>query len=105
MKKIKKGDEVIICCGKDKGKRGVVLRYETDSYVVIQGLNKTKKHVKPNPSKGIVGGISEFEKPIHVSNVSIYNPITKKADRVGYRFNDNNIKIRIFKSNNDLIGA
>ncbi|MDV6344525.1 MULTISPECIES: 50S ribosomal protein L24 [unclassified Nitrosomonas] len=102
MKKIKKGDEIIIRCGKDKGKRGTVLRYETDNYIVIQGLNKIKKHVKPNPAKGTVGGITELEKPIHISNVSIYNPVTKKADRVGIRLSDNK-KLRIFKSNKEEI--
>lgn len=102
MKKIKKGDEIIVRCGKDKGKRGTVLRYVTDNYIVIQGLNMLKKHVKPNPTKGTVGGITEFEKPIHISNVSIYNPTTKKADRVGIRLGDNN-KSRIFKSNKEQI--
>ncbi len=102
MKKIKKGDEIVIRCGKDKGKRGTVLRYVTDNYIVIQGLNMIKKHVKPNPAKGIVGGITEFEKPIHISNVAIYNPITKKADRVCIRLSDNN-KLRIFKSNKEQI--
>lgn len=104
MKKIKKGDEIIIRCGKDKGKRGTVLRYETDNYIVIQGLNKIRKHVKPNPTKNIVGGITEFEKPIHVSNVAIYNPVTKKADRVGIKLSDNK-KLRIFKSNKEEISA
>ncbi|AKH39071.1 MULTISPECIES: 50S ribosomal protein L24 [Nitrosomonas] len=102
MKKIKKGDEIIVRCGKDKGKRGTVLRYVTDNYIVIQGLNMFKKHVKPNPTKGTVGGITEFEKPIHISNVSIYNPTTKKADRVGIRLDDNN-KSRIFKSNKEQV--
>ena len=104
MKKIRKGDEVIICCGKDKGKRGTVLRYESDNYLIIQGLNKTKKHVKPNPTKGIVGSIAEIEKAIHISNVAIYNPETKKADRVGFSFNDDKSKIRIFKSNGAQVG-
>ena len=104
MKKIKKGDEIIIRCGKDKGKRGTVLRYVTDNYIVVQGLNMLKKHVKPNPTKGIVGGITEFEKPIHISNVSIFNPTTKKADRVGIRLSDNN-KLRIFKSNKEQISV
>ncbi|SFM33384.1 50S ribosomal protein L24 [Nitrosomonas communis] len=104
MKKIKKGDEIIVRCGKDKGKRGTVLRYVTDNYIVVQGLNMLKKHVKPNPTKGIVGGITEFEKPIHISNVSIFNPTTKKADRVGIRLSDNN-KLRIFKSNKEQISV
>lgn len=104
MKKIRKGDEIIICCGKDKGKRGTVMHYDGDDYVVIQGLNKTKKHVKPNPTKGIVGSIAEIEKAIHISNVAIYNPETKKADRVGFVYSDDNSKIRIFKSNGARIG-
>ena len=105
MKKIRKGDQVIIRCGKDKGKRGIVLRYETDNYVVIQGLNKLKKHVKPNPAKNVLGGITEFENAVHVSNISIYNPVTKEADRIGFRFGDDGAKVRIFKSNNEQIGA
>jgi len=82
MRKIKKGDDIVITSGKDKGKRGIVLRFETDNYAVIQGLNKIKKHVKPNPTKSTVGGITEIEKPIHISNIAIYNITLKMADRV-----------------------
>lgn len=105
MKKIKKGDDIVITCGKDKGKKGVVLRFSADNYVVIQGLNKIKKHVKPNPNKGTVGGITEIEKPIHISNIAIYNPTSKKPDRVGFKINDSNTKVRFYKSDNELIGA
>lgn len=105
MRKIRKGDDIVITCGKDKGKRGVVLRFETDNYVVIQGLNKVKKHVKPNPAKGTVGAIAEMEKAIHISNVSIYNSARKMADRVGFRLSDDNSKVRFYKSDNELIGT
>lgn len=105
MRKIKKGDDVVITCGKDKGKRGVVSHFETDNYIVIKGLNKIKKHVKPNPAKGTVGGITEIEKAVHISNVSIYNAATKMPDRVGFRLNDDKSKVRFYKSDNELIGS
>lgn len=105
MKKFKKGDDIVITCGKDRGKRAVVLRYSGEDYVVIQGLNKIKKHVKPNPNKGTVGGITEIEKPIHISNIAIYNPTSKKPDRVGFKFDDSNTKVRIYKSDKELIGT
>lgn len=104
MKKIKKGDDVIVISGKDKGKRGVVQRVDSLNYVVVQGLNKIKKHVKPNPTKGTVGGIREIEKPIHVSNIAIYNAASKKADRVGFRLSDGN-KVRYYKSNSEPINT
>jgi large subunit ribosomal protein L24 len=82
MRKIKKGDDVIIITGKDKGKRGTVLRMVGTDLVVIEGANKVKKHQRPNPNKGAAGGIVEMEKPIQISNVAIFNPATQKADRV-----------------------
>ena len=105
MRKIKKGDDVIIISGKDKGKRGTVLRMIDSDLVVIEGVNKVKKHQRPNPNKGSTGGIVEMEKPIHVSNVAIYNPSTQKPDRVGFKILDDKRKVRCFKSNGQLLDA
>jgi len=105
MRKIKKGDDVIIISGKDKGKRGTVLRMVDSDLVVIEGVNKVKKHQRPNPNKGSTGGIVEMEKPIHVSNVAIYNPSTQKPDRVGFKILDDKRKVRCFKSNGQLLDA
>ncbi len=105
MRKIKKGDDVIVIAGKDKGKRGSVMRVVGDDGLVVQGVNKVKKHQKPNPAKGLDGGITELEMPLHLSNVAIFNFSTKKADRVGFKINDKNQKIRIFKSNGQEIDA
>ncbi len=103
MQKLKKGDDVIIIAGKDKGKRGTVLRIERIDYLIIQGINIVKKHQKPNPTNGSVGGIIGKEMPIHVSNVAIYNFNSKKPDRVGFKLTSENNKVRIFKSSGDLI--
>ncbi|TDI77042.1 MAG: 50S ribosomal protein L24 [Betaproteobacteria bacterium] len=103
MKKIKKGDDVIVITGKDKGKRGTVLRVENASLVVVEGINKVKKHTKPDPNKGVTGGIIEMEKPIQVSNVAIFNSATKKADRVGFKTLEDKRKVRYFKSNGELV--
>lgn len=103
MQKLRKGDDVIIITGKDKGKRGTVLRVEKGDYLIVQGINIVKKHQKPNPANGISGGIIGKEMPIHVSNVAIYNFNSKKPDRVGFKFNLDNNKVRIFKSSGDLI--
>jgi large subunit ribosomal protein L24 len=105
MKKIRKGDDVIVITGKDKGKRSTVIKFETDERVVVQDVNKIKKHVKPNPNKGITGGIIEMEKPIHVSNIAIYNFSAKKADRVGFKVNESGSKVRFFKSDGNLIDS
>ncbi|MBK7353340.1 MAG: 50S ribosomal protein L24 [Nitrosomonas sp.] len=103
MKKIRCGDEVIILTGRDKGKIATVKQFESDDQVFVQGVNIVKKHVKPDPNKGIVGGIVGFEKPIHVSNIAVYNPATKKADRIGFRISDDNKKIRFYKSTGETI--
>lgn len=104
MNKIKKGDEVIIVAGKSKGARGTVVSVCISSNrVVVEGANFMKKHVKPNPQKGVEGGIVEKEAPIQISNVAIYNPATKKADRVGFKFLEDGKKVRYFKSNNELL--
>ena len=103
MKKIKKGDDVIAITGKDKGKRGTVLRVVDDSLVVVEGINKVKKHTKADPNKGTAGGIVEVAKPIRISNVAVYNSATKKADRVGIKTLEDKRKVRYFKSNGELV--
>ena len=105
MRKIKKGDDVVIIAGKDKGKRGTVLRVVNADLVVIEGANKVKKHERPNPNKGTTGGIVEMEKPIQISNVAIYNPATQKADRVGIRILEDRRRVRYFKSSGQLLDA
>ncbi len=102
MRKIRKEDDVIVITGKDKGNRGSVVSVLGD-YVVVSGINKVKKHQKPNPVKGIEGGIVETEKPIHVSNVAIYNAAAKKADRVGIKVLEDGRKVRVFKSSGEVI--
>jgi large subunit ribosomal protein L24 len=105
MEKIRKGDDVVVIAGKDKGKRGTVIRRTDAEHVVVEGLNRVKKHLKPNPVKGIVGGIVDKEMPLHVSNVMLYNPVTKKADRVGFKTLEDGRKVRFFKSNGEVLGA
>jgi large subunit ribosomal protein L24 len=102
MSKIKKNDDVIIIAGKDKGNRGSVLRVLEDK-LLVSGINKVKKHQKPNPVKGVSGGIVEMEMPISVSNVAIYNAATKKADRIGTKFLEDGSKVRVFKSSGEMI--
>ncbi|PCI22091.1 MAG: 50S ribosomal protein L24 [Piscirickettsiaceae bacterium] len=105
MNKIKKGDEVIVLTGKDKGKRGTVLTIVSADKALIEGINTVKKHQKPNPNKGIEGGIVEKQMPIQLSNVAIYNSQTKKADRVGFKLLEDGKKVRFFKSNNEVVDA
>ena len=105
MRKIKKGDNVIVLAGRDKGKRGDVTRVVDADHVVVAGVNQVKKHQRPNPMKGEQGGIVTKDMPIHVSNVAVYNPVTKKADRIGFRTLEDGRKVRFFKSNGELIGA
>ncbi|MDN7125719.1 50S ribosomal protein L24 [Pseudidiomarina terrestris] len=101
--KIKRDDEVVVLAGKDKGKRGKVLKVDTaKSRVFVEGVNIVKKHQKPNPALGVAGGVIEQEASIDVSNVAVYNPETGKADRVGFKFEDGK-KVRFFKSNNAII--
>ena len=102
MSKIKKNDDVIVIAGKDKGNRGSVLRV-LENKLVVSGVNKVKKHQKPNPVKGVSGGIVEMEMPISVSNVAIYNAATKKADRIGTKFLEDGRKVRVFKSSGEVI--
>ena len=103
MAKIKKGDEVIVRTGKDKGKNGRVTKILKDNKVLIEGINQVKKNQKANPNAGISGGIIVKEMPINISNVGLYNPQTKKADRVGYRILEDGKKVRFFKSTNEVI--
>jgi len=105
MKKIRKGDEVIVIAGRDKGKRGTITQRKDDSYLLIDGLNVVKKHAKPNPLKGIAGGIVEKSMPIHQSNVAIFNAATGKADRVGIKLLADGKKVRVFKSSGDELKA
>jgi large subunit ribosomal protein L24 len=105
MEKIRKGDDVIVLTGKDKGKRGSVLRRIDEDHVLVEGVNRAKKHMKPNPVKGVAGGIVDKDMPIHLSNVALFNPATKKADRVGFKVLEDGRKVRVFKSNGELVSA
>ncbi|MBK7793927.1 MAG: 50S ribosomal protein L24 [Betaproteobacteria bacterium] len=105
MRKVKKGDNVIVISGRDKGKRGDVTRVVDAEHVVVAGINQVKKHQRPNPMKGEQGGIVAKDMPIHVSNVALWNPVTRKADRVGFRTLEDGRKVRFFKSNGELVGA
>ena len=101
MNKIRKGDEVIVIAGRDKGKRGTITQRKDDSYLLIDGINMVKKHAKPNPLKGVAGGIIEKNMPIHQSNIAIFNAATGKADRVGIKLLADGKKVRVFKSSGD----
>ena len=103
MQKIKKGDEVIVRAGKDKGKSGRVTKILKDDKVLVEGINQVKKSQRPNPNAGVTGGIITKDMPIHISNIGLYNPATKKADRVGFKFLDNGKKVRYFKSTNEVV--
>lgn len=105
MQKIKKGDDVVVRTGKDKGKSGRVTQVMKDGKVLVEGINQVKKCQKPNPNAGVTGGIVTKDMPIHISNIGIYNPATKKADRVGVRILDNGKKVRYFKSTNEVVDA
>jgi large subunit ribosomal protein L24 len=103
MRKIRKGDEVVVITGKDKGRRGTVLQVFADERVLVEGINVAKKHQKPNPNMGVQGGIVDLEMPLDVSNVQVFNPKTKKGDRVGIRVNDVGSKERIFRSTGETV--
>ena len=105
MNRIRKGDEVIVLAGRDKGKRGTVLRRVDAEHVVVEGVNRVKKNQRPNPMKGVQGGIVDRDLPIHVSNVALFNPATKKADRVGVKALQDGRKVRIFKANDEQVDA
>ena len=103
MQKIKQGDEVIIRTGKDKGKSGRVSKVLKDNKILVEGINQVKKNQKPNPNAGVSGGIIVKDMPINISNVGLYNPETKKADRVGFKFLEDGKKVRYFKSTNEVV--
>jgi large subunit ribosomal protein L24 len=103
MRKIKKGDDVVVIAGKDKGKQGTVLRVIDDEKVIVENINMVKKHTKANPMKGEPGGILDKEMPLAISNVAIYNPNTGKADRVGIKTLEDGRKVRYFKSNGEVV--
>jgi len=105
MNKIRKGDQVIVLAGRDKGRRGSVVARIDEKLLTVEGVNVVKKHVKPNPMKGTTGGVVDKTMPIHQSNVAIFNPATGKADRVGIKLQADGKKVRIFKSNGELIKA
>ncbi|NOZ09814.1 MAG: 50S ribosomal protein L24 [Gammaproteobacteria bacterium] len=103
MNKIRKGDEVIVLAGRDRGKRGTVLRMLDFDRALVDNVNLVKRHTKPNPNKGITGGIVEKEASIHLSSIALYNPATKKADRVGIKTLEDGRRVRFFKSNGEVV--
>jgi large subunit ribosomal protein L24 len=105
MRKIKKGDNVIVIAGRDKGKRGDVTQIVDAEHVVVAGINQVKRHTRPNPMKNEQGGILSKDTPIHVSNVAIWNPVTLKPDRIGFRTLEDGRKVRFYKSNKEVIGV
>jgi len=104
MRKIKKGDNVVVIAGRDKGKRGQVTEVSA-THVIVGGVNQVKKHQRPNPMKGEQGGIVNKDMPLHISNVALWNPVTQKADRVGIRVLEDGRKVRFYKSNGEQINA
>lgn len=105
MRKIKSDDEVIVIAGRDKGKRGKVVKILKDERLIVSGIQMVKKHQKPNPQAGVQGGIVAMEAPIQISNVAIFNPTTEKADRVTFKILEDGKKIRVFKSNGEAVDA
>tara|TARA_B100000745_G_scaffold245163_1_gene167300 strand:+ start:153 stop:470 length:318 start_codon:yes stop_codon:yes gene_type:complete len=105
MAKIRQGDEIIVIAGKDKGRKGTVIRIYEDERVLVEGINVARKHQKPNPNAGVAGGIIEKEMPLDVSNVMLFNPTIQKGDRVGYRNLEDGKKVRYFKSNNEVLDS
>ena len=102
MKKIRKGDKVVVLTGKDKGKQGTVLRVFEDDRVLVENVNMIKRHTKPNPNKGVTGGIIDREAPIHLSNIALHNPATGKGERVGFRAMKDGTKVRVFKKSGEV---
>lgn len=103
MNKLKKGDSVIVISGKDKGKKGEIIKVIEPDKLLVTNINLAKKHVKPNPNKEETGGIIEREMPLHISNVMMFNPITKKRDKIGFKKLEDGKKVRIYKSNKEVI--
>jgi large subunit ribosomal protein L24 len=105
MNKLKQGDEVVVLTGKDKGKKGKIIKIVKNSRVLVEGINRAKKHQKGNPNAGVQGGITDIDMPISISNVALYNPEISKAGRVGFKFLDDGKKVRYFKSTNEVVDA
>jgi large subunit ribosomal protein L24 len=105
MKRIRKGDQVVVICGKDKGRQGTVLNVSANNLVLVEAVNMVKKHAKANPMAGIEGGIIEKEMPLDISNIMLFNPITNKGDRVGFKVLEDGRKVRYFKSNGEVVDA
>jgi large subunit ribosomal protein L24 len=103
MNKIRKGDDVVVLAGRDKGKRGTVLKMFADGRALVNDVNIIKKHVKPNPNKGETGGIIEKEAPIHVSNLAVFNPNTKRGERIGFKTLEDGTKVRFFKGDGEVV--
>ena len=103
MERIRKGDNIVVIAGRDKGKRGTVLRRVDKDLLVVEGVNRVKKHLRPNPMKGQTGGIADKDMPIQISNVALFNPQTQKADRVGVKLLEDGRKVRVFKSNGEMV--
>ncbi len=103
MERIRKGDNIVVITGRDKGKRGMVLRRVDKDRLLVEGVNRVKKHQRPNPMKGQTGGIVDKDMPIHISNVALFNPQTQKADRVGVKVLEDGRKVRFFKSNGEMV--
>ncbi|HEV8095825.1 MAG TPA: 50S ribosomal protein L24 [Burkholderiales bacterium] len=103
MQRIRKGDEIVVIAGRDKGKRGTVLRRTGVEHVVVEGINRVKKHQRPNPMQGLTGGVVDKDMPIHISNVALFNPATQKADRVAFKVLSDGRKVRVFRSNGDQV--
>jgi large subunit ribosomal protein L24 len=103
MNRIRKGDQIIVITGKDKGRQGTVLKMYTDNRVLVEAVNMVKKHAKANPMQGVEGGIIEKEMPMDMSNVMLFNPMTNKGDRVGFKVLEDGRKVRYFKSNGEVV--
>ena len=103
MKRLRKGDQVVVISGKDKGRHGTVLKVMADDQVLVESINMVKKHTKPNPMQGVEGGIVDKEMPLHVSNVMLFNPVINKGDRVGFKVLEDGRKVRYFKSNGEVV--
>jgi large subunit ribosomal protein L24 len=103
MKRLRKGDQVVVISGKDKGRQGTVLKVMADDRVLVESINMVKKHAKPNPMQGVEGGIVDREMPLHVSNVMLFNPVINKGDRVGFKVLEDGRKVRYFKSNGEVV--
>ena len=105
MRKFRKGDQVVVITGRDKGRQGAVIRVPDDEQVIVEGINVVKRHQRPNPQAGKQGGIQSKEMPMHVAKVAIWNPTTKKADRVGFKVLADGKKVRRFSSNGEMLDA